>query len=312
MGGVKLPPELDRCARRQSGIVTREQASEAGISRSAIAHAVTSGRWNRVHPRTYATFSGRLTTDALLWAAVLYAGAGSCVSHETAAAKYGWVPMHQLIHVTTPLERQAQTRPGIRTHRARRHPGDVRTHSGLPITSPERTLLDLLSSARTAGDALSAVGRATQSGKLDQPEFARRLGASRCRWRAVTLECLDDITHGSHSYLELRFVHALRKHGVPIGARQVASGRTRSDMAYDGLVIELDGRLGHDTADGRFRDMRRDNVHSLARKVVLRFGWADVVDEPCGVASQVAAALGISAKTCGIHCSLPRAPACTG
>ena len=70
----------------------------------------------------------------------------------------------------------------------------------------------------------------------------------------------------------------------------------RVDMAYAQLVIELDGRLGHDSAAGVWRDMERDNQHALSGRTVLRFGWSDVVDRPCGVAKQVAAALGLRAR----------------
>jgi hypothetical protein len=57
-----------------------------------------------------------------------------------------------------------------------------------------------------------------------------------------------------------------------------------------GVVVELDGRLGH-TELGRFRDMDRDNAAGLDGLFTLRYGGADLWGRPCAVAAQVAAAL---------------------
>ena len=47
------------------------------------------------------------------------------------------------IDITVP-SRSTRLRPGIRVHRTRRLDRcDIRTHDGVPLTSPARTLLDL-------------------------------------------------------------------------------------------------------------------------------------------------------------------------
>jgi len=56
------------------------------------------------------------------------------------------------------------------------------------------------------------------------------------------------------------------------------------------LVVELDGRVGHEGM-GRFRDMRRDNGSTVAGDATLRYGWADVVGRRCQVAGQVGSVL---------------------
>ena len=69
-------------------------------------------------------------------------------------------------------------------------------------------------------------------------------------------------------------------------------GRSVRDVLYDeyGLVVELDGRLGHEGL-GRFRDMWRDNQAALEALLTLRYGSIDVCGRPCAVAAQVGAAL---------------------
>ncbi len=60
-------------------------------------------------------------------------------------------------------------------------------------------------------------------------------------------------------------------------------------MLYEkyGLLVELDGRLGHEGM-GRFRDMRRDNASTSDGLATLRYGKADVFGLPCEVAMEVA------------------------
>lgn len=55
--------------------------------------------------------------------------------------------------------------------------------------------------------------------------------------------------------------------------------------------VELDGRLGHDRAVERWRDMARDNASTLTGRRVLRFDWWAVFGAPCALADQVGAVL---------------------
>ena len=85
----QIPPQLLEVAESQCGIVTKKQAVAAGLSRSIIAAHVRYGRWQRLHPGIYATFTGRLGRAALLWAAVLSAGSDAMLSYQTAAELAG-------------------------------------------------------------------------------------------------------------------------------------------------------------------------------------------------------------------------------
>ena len=55
----------------QSGVVSRQQALDAGFTEKAIEWRLRSGAWQRLHRRVYATFTGDPSRDARLWAAVL-------------------------------------------------------------------------------------------------------------------------------------------------------------------------------------------------------------------------------------------------
>jgi hypothetical protein len=99
----ELPPTLRYLARNQSGVVSRTQALRAGLSRDMIKFRVSSGRWRQLYPGVYATFTGVPTRRASLWAAVLSAGPGAVLSHETAAELQGLSDKPaDSIHVTIP------------------------------------------------------------------------------------------------------------------------------------------------------------------------------------------------------------------
>lgn len=85
-----------------------------------------------------------------------------------------------------------------------------------------------------------------------------------------------------------------RAHGLPRGRRNRYRGnlRYRTDVDYDAyaLLVELDGRLGHE-GGGRFRDYRRDNAFALQALTTLRYGWFDVAELSCEVTNQVSTIL---------------------
>jgi hypothetical protein len=105
---------------------------------------------------------------------------------------------------------------------------------------------------------------------------------------------LGDVGTGAHSALELRYLRQVeRPHGLPTGRRQNRSDALHvRDVVYEqfGLVVELDGRLGHEGM-GRFRDMNRDNLATVSGELTLRYGHIDVTGSPCSVAEQVGAVL---------------------
>ena len=109
LGGMSndIPPNLWGIARFQVGVITRQQALRSGLSAGAIRWQLTRGWWRPIHPGVYATFSGPVGRDAQLWAAVLYAGKGAQLSHETAAEVNGLTERQSgLINASIPADRR--------------------------------------------------------------------------------------------------------------------------------------------------------------------------------------------------------------
>jgi hypothetical protein len=281
---------LDVIEYLQKGVISRAQVLASGTSLGTIRRAVESGRWQRIYPGVYATFSGQLSREASLWAALLHAGPVAWLSHETAAELQGMTDRRdRYIHVSVPGNRRVVAVPGVRVHvsgvlsrqdRYRREPG----LGMLATTYPEDTLLDLVDQCEDFDDVCGWVTRAvSRHVVIDVRVRAFMAERRRLRWREDVAILLEEAVNGTHSPLEYRWDHDVeRSHGLP---RSVAQRRyTKPDgstgfrdrvFAGYGVIVELDGDLTH-PVETRWRDRERDNQASADDLETLRFGWKHV------------------------------------
>jgi len=73
----------------QAGMVAHGQVLALGVSPMQARAYVDTGRWRRVLPGVYATFTGPITAHGRVWAALLYAGRDAAASHGTALCLWG-------------------------------------------------------------------------------------------------------------------------------------------------------------------------------------------------------------------------------
>jgi len=175
------------------------------MSSNAIASKVKRGRWRQVYPGVYATFSGPVGRDAQLWAAVLYAGKGAQLSHETAAEMNGLSDRQsRLIHVTIPAGRRVKQPPGVKIHLSAYLDVKARFPRGVvPHTLVEETVIDLVETAGSFDEACgwvtAAFGRRlTWEGPLPTSLGTRK----KLRWRGQLDEMIIAAAGGAHSLLE--------------------------------------------------------------------------------------------------------------
>jgi hypothetical protein len=246
----------------------------------------------------YATFTGPASREAELWAALLRAGPGATLSHQTAAELHNLIdkPSEQ-IHVTVPVTRSPGRRkiPGLIIHRSSRI--DLARH---PVFSPprtrvEETVLDLVEAARDFDEAFTWICRAVGRRRTTVPLLAAALAARRkMRWRKELTAALADVADGVHSLLERHYVTGVeRAHGLPTATRQArrrhGSRSTYIDNLYEeyDVCVEVDGAEAH-PADRRWADIRRDNANTARGSDTLRFGWPDTTQHRCHSAILVA------------------------
>ena len=289
--------------KHQHGVIARWQAPGVGVALQVVDTRLHCGRWQPVYRGVYAAFTGPLPRLTVVWAALLRAGSGAMLSHYTAAELDGLTDeCRPAVHVTLPesrrlriVERAPQAPPIVVHYSART--------AGHPARRPRRTrieetTLDLTQLARTADDAMAWPIRACARG-LTTPELLRAAMASRARlrWREPLTDAVSEAADGVGSLLESRHVRWVeRPHKLPPATRQARSRVGQRTRYLDGLykecgvAIELDGKAAH-PAESRWRDTRRDNVTLVEGIITLRYGWADITDDPCRVAAQIAALL---------------------
>src|SRR5581483_9118578 len=147
----------------QAKAIARRQSAEAALDPRTMRTKVSNGRWQRLQRGVYAAFSGEPSRETVLWAALLRAGPGAVLSHQTAAERHGLLDeVSPVIVVTVPASRSpGRTKiPGIIIHRSdailrTRHPVMLP-----PCTRVEDTVLDLIQAARTFDDGYAWICRA--------------------------------------------------------------------------------------------------------------------------------------------------------
>ncbi|HEY6145382.1 MAG TPA: type IV toxin-antitoxin system AbiEi family antitoxin domain-containing protein, partial [Solirubrobacterales bacterium] len=144
----KVPPrERDRqiaeIARRQHGIVGREQLRRLGMGEGAIEGRIRRGHLHPVFRGVYKVGYRRISRKGRWMAAVLASGSGACLSHKSAARLWGVMPSgDEWPEVISPPPRRARRR-GIVCHEGLLAEDERLVEDGIPVTSPFRTVFDL-------------------------------------------------------------------------------------------------------------------------------------------------------------------------
>jgi very-short-patch-repair endonuclease len=284
------------------GVISRQEALAIGLTTNQIARRVQSGVWEVLCPGVYHLAGAPMTPLSRLRVAVLAGGAGSAVSHQSAAWLWGIArPAFSIdsmrgVTITVPHGRSARIR-GVRTVRSR-HPVRAVMRKGLPCTDPVRTIVDCATeiSAAELDDLVDralahkvVANRRLVTVVTSAPEFRHHRGRALllARFRA------RGVTGSPHpSVLESRMARVLRRHNIPEPKAEVwwgADRRYRLDFAFPDLrlVIEVDGWAGHFAPEKRRSDHRRDRTLRQAGWTVLRYDWWEVTYDAVRVARQI-------------------------
>jgi very-short-patch-repair endonuclease len=305
--------DWEQTARRQDGVVARRQLTEAGCADHDVRRLVRRRDLSPLLPGVYVGHTGEPTWHQRAWAAVLYAEPAALWG--ASALRAAGSQRHQterVVHVAIDWTRRVRHQPGVRVHRVLDLEPRALWHVGPPRMRTEEALVDLASHADDEVSAIALLADAVQARHTTPPRLRSALaGRRRVARRGLLDGILEDITAGTHSVLEHRYLTAVeRAHGLPRGERQARVGEltARHDVVYTEatVVVELDGRLYHSVSADRFADLERDTASLLAGHVPVRLGWPQVVDDPCGTARRLAALL--SAR--GWAGELRRCPRC--
>ena len=283
---------MGELARRQWGVVTRDQLTAAGLRDSGVRDWVRDGRLHRLHRGIYAYGHDRLRVEGRWLAAVMASGPGAALSHRSAARLWEiWQSSSGLIDVTVPSQNGRRKPAGIRIHRSRRLVADeVTAMRGIPVTSLARTLLDL-------ADVLNpqalrrAITEAEYRNVFDLTSLTAVVQNNPGRRGAKVMRAAERAGHRTRSPLEDRFLAFVDKWRVEDPESNVWLEGYEVDFLWRrvGLVVELDGAAEHGTRAAVRRDRKKDRVLWRAGFRTMRL-TADALDAEEEVALDLAQA----------------------
>ncbi len=265
-------------ARRQHRNITRAQLLALGFTPSGIHRLVRAGWLHREHLGVYAVGTPATTPIEHAAAAVLAGGGGAALGHPSALALWGWVKRWPSpIHVVTQTDRRPS---GLTVHRTTKLArSDIRTHLGIRVTSPARTLLDcapIMPITRAVNDAL-------RSPYLTQTQLADVCARNPKHPGTRLLAEFLDLTSGpTRSEFEDAFPEFCVTFDLPVPRLNVIVCGYEVDAYFPdhGVIVELDGWAFHRDRVTFESDRNRDADTLAAGLVTVRITWARMTADP--------------------------------
>jgi predicted transcriptional regulator of viral defense system len=167
--------ELFALAEEQDGLFTSKEARSLGIQDSVLVRLRQRGRLERMSRGVYRIAhypAERLAQyrEAILWAQASNGPERIALSHETALLLYGISDVNPLrVNLTVPLSaRMRRVYPKwIELHRANLATEEIQLHEGMPVTTVERSILDVLATTHRSDFARQAITDALRKGLLN-------------------------------------------------------------------------------------------------------------------------------------------------
>jgi very-short-patch-repair endonuclease len=290
---------IARKATSQSGPITRQQLTEAGLTQSAVNRRTAKGALHRVYRGVYLVGHEALAPRARETAALLAAGETAVISHVSAANLWGIAAVEdEGIHVTV-IGRRRRSRPGLIVHYASSlDPRDVRRLHGLPVTAPARTIVDL--AATGYRDLDRAFGEAHAQRLVTAHEIEQLLERTgpRAGTRAIRDLLSDNASGFTRSQAERLLRALLQSANLPMPRfnARVAGYEVDALWPQQRLVVEVDGYAYHGHRAQFERDRRRDLALTAAGYRVIRVSWRQLTNEPFALVAVISAALSLGRK----------------
>lgn len=240
---------IRRLAERQHGVVARRQLVAQGLSAELIKGRLRAGMLVPVHVGVFALGHSLIGKQGRWMAAVLACGPNAVLSHSSAAELWAFARSRGFPEVTR--RSGGSRRSGLRLHQTRiLEPVDVTVEAGIPVTSVERTLLDI---ARGYDDRRleRAVVDADRTGRLRWPRLRLLLDRTPHRPGAVRLRRvasrISPRAIDARSPTEVDFLALCREAGLPEPAVNVLIEGHLVDFLWpaERLIVETDTYTYH-------------------------------------------------------------------
>jgi very-short-patch-repair endonuclease len=274
---------LIELASRQHRCVARRQLLSIGYADNAIAHRVAAGRLTQLFDGVYVV-APALDEPRMRWMAATLTAPGSVLSHASAGTAYGFRSFKAPFEtVTRPGSGGPRSLDGVLVCRSRTLAGNQTTIDGIPITTPERTLIDLAPHLRNRALA-RAVREAVRLRTTTPSDLFVALARHRGRRGTARLHAAVSRYAGlplnrTRSDAEALALELLRDAGLPSPDvnRRIAGEEADMSWSHGKLIVELDGPQFHlDAAE----DLRKQRTWEKAGWTVHRLPTDDVYLHP--------------------------------
>lgn len=259
---------------------------------------LASGRLRAVHRGIYAVGPQPLNRRGKWLAAVLAAGPGAVLSHESAAALWGLAGDRREVDVTAPGGRQGKNgRSGVRLHGGRLASDEWMRREGIPVTTVARTLFDLAETVEPA-QLKSAWDEADRLNLLRVAQVAAVYERGRGRRARTSIEPLltAELTYDERrrSPLEDRFAAFCTAYRLPPPHTNVLVDGDEVDALWPAsrLIVELDSWEFHAHRKAFETDRSRDADHLLSGYRTIRVTHRRLDREADRLAAQIFTLLG--------------------
>ncbi|RYC05874.1 hypothetical protein [Nocardioides zhouii] len=282
----------------QSGVVSRRQLLEdARLEAYDIQRLVRRRDLVRVYDGVFVNHTGDLTWLQRAWVGVHLVWPAALAGDSALRAADGpgrSTRDDSVVHLAVDRDRHARVPTGYRLHRMSGFDDRVRWNTSPPRVRIEEALIDV--AVRKADDfgAIAVLSDAIQARRTRAERIREALDArARVPRRDFLAGVLRDLERGTCSVLEHGYLTRVEQpHGLPTASRQVRDSRhgpLYRDVLYAPFdqVVELDGRMWHDSAEQHDADLDRDLDAAVERLATVRLGWGQVYGRPCETAVRI-------------------------
>jgi len=279
---------LDEYIIRHDAVLSARQA-RTFLSKSGVQRRLASGKWQAVATGVYLVSGHRRSPRAQARIAVLSVGDDKVLGGVAAAWWLDMVdrePRKHLVYTPT-LGRHARSSATVVVCHRELDPSDVVVVDGLNVTARPLTVLDA-----AAELGIAVIDSALLTGVVTLPELmaAHRRYPGRRGIGAVS-RFLALLESGARSEAERVVVTLFRKARITGWVANHPAIGYLIDFAFpaEKLAVEIDGFGCHRDVTAFQHDRTRRNKLVAAGWTVLNYTWADLLERPHQVASEVVA-----------------------
>jgi len=289
----KTTSQVAQRAQKQEGVITLDQARDAGMSKRQVDGMVHRGEWRRPYRGVFIDNNAPITPMQ----AVIAASFASCgrASHRLCLWLWDLRPhaAPEALEMSVAHGRNVRL-PDVKIYRVRELPRAYRRR-GVLTTSPMRGLLD--TAAVTPEVAADAMIRAFSAKLFTPAAIEAELGRAGVKGKPgvrALRAALKELGVGRYtpSELERRARRLFRDCGLPPPQVEVVfgeHGEYRLDFYWPeaDLVVEVDGWSIHANPIARRSDFRKQNRIVIGNHWILRYDWVDVVEDADRTAAEI-------------------------